>query len=1780
MGEYAQDLAAIRKARDERDNAADNLYRLQIEHIRLKKSITRKDRGDLKIDPDQADAIRALQDSLKVVAAKLSVIQDKLQKLASAHQLLTEQTVLLKALAADEAALEDQISQLSRNLEDPAASAADKAKWATQLSDAKERRAALQQKMAELQQKLARLREQTAQAEHDAQELEAAHNKLQEEQKAQQATLDAAVKSTKEASDGGDLEASRKKINEQISVLDTKKAGIQQLVDRFYAGKTPQELISEWDDSIPIALFPVRVETKFHFGDGQPELWVRIFPDDIEVVTHEKVLTDQELEYGKAYWTALFEAGSDEEKKKAAWRMLTDKFGPNRSAWVALQTKPVNWANQPGSADELQFPVVDITKPGTWSEAPHTRILPDRFVLMGYKAGKLAISEVGRQVSDILVLGPAPMGDADNPSITRNESDQRLNYGDEFKWLVDFNIAVNNGMGFKVQLKDSATANAGFDQLLVLGVKLSANEQDGKQLLESLIDNHHYSKNGFSLVPQGTPTNNTDEADAGFTKKDPLQELSYFVETGSPLFTPTSIWSEVTDGQRLAEYLGIDYASLQYIGNANGRDHAEATAMNKALYAGSFGFFLKSMLNEVVDDTALGKVRHHFNNYVTGRGPVAAVRVGNQPYGIMPVSVFSKWKYNPDRRFLHLEDPFYSGLYNILRYLDAIWTGILPQLAHISKSGDTGANLMSVLGLNPGSVEYFQRVAYTFDTIRNEEQFLDGGKYSWDVFKMEWNQFIIPGVLKQFGYQQTRSNGSTKPVPLLLQLIYQHFHSRLDPKNLVDGLPFSEQNKIKPYDDATGRNYIDWLLLNTGSSIIEKEDFGGAAKPSALLYMMLRHSLLHETSSSLFNFLAKNKIDAAELVLSRKFSNISKAPTVSHWEVFSAPVNQLVPAEGVATPLYEYIHSPRFSGPADTDIVANLNEHKEALALLKDLPTARLERCFGEHLDCLSYRLDAWQTSLYDSRLRGQRLLNGELGSRRTGIYLGAYGYLENVKPQPARRVQVPEDILPVSLQEKKNNLFLDPDNGGYVHAPSLNHATAAAILRNGYLTHANATEKEALSVNLSSERVRRAQYLVEGIRNGQTLEVLLGYQFERGLHDWSTRASNPVILADLIPLFRTAFPIKKTKVPQEGKTTGPEETIEDFHVVNGLDLAKSTAAFPWGASLPALSNDKVNALKQEKDNIANTLDALRDLLTSESAYQLALGNFERAAAVMQSISGGQMPPDIDVINTSRGTSLSFTNKVVVQFDSTFNTNPWPATGMNLRSQTEPGLNHWLGQLMGDPASTRCFVQAVDQDGNVLKRGDNTAIEETVTIADLQLQPADIVYLISNKLEQTGYSELESRVRYYFAAKNSLSDATIVKISFNNSGTADLSIRSFAELLPLADYARQLICSAKPLGASHFRVASKTLGSPPADPDNYVVTDLRTRVEAVFAAVKNKFIQLESAAADAESLRTPATVTALRGILKALADGGYSFAFPQSAFGDSPVEIDMLVTQAKSLIKGFDTLSDQYAAQLAKVDDPSATPAQQVSLLTEMAKSLLGKDYVIMPRFNFLDPSELAFADSSRANLLGFAATKSALPVDEWLHGVAQVRPSMHLLEMLRLLTEAMGNDYTAPSPIQLPYQTNDNWLAVEIPEGTTVDHDTHSILQYLPQGFNAASIQCGLMIDNWRESIPNKEEVTGITFNYNQPNSVPPQAILLAITPEQTGNWTWDDLATTVLDTFAAARKRAVEPDLLDQHGVITVLLPALLAEFSTSPRNISLDYSLNIAAVAKEVATLQYLK
>src|SRR5262249_43148485 len=152
------------------------------------------------------------------------------------------------------------------------------------------------------------------------------------------------------------------------------------------------------------------------------------------------------------------------------------------------------------------FPVADLTKTDAWSRAPRTHVMPDRFVLLLYATETAEPRQItGALIPDTVVVGPDPLV----PDKTIVEKNGAVTLGGDCDWMSDFDVAVAQGLGFRVPLSEQE-ASAGFARVVVLGVRLSSTAEQGGALLEELIGNHQFGPKGFSLVPQGTPTNNTE----------------------------------------------------------------------------------------------------------------------------------------------------------------------------------------------------------------------------------------------------------------------------------------------------------------------------------------------------------------------------------------------------------------------------------------------------------------------------------------------------------------------------------------------------------------------------------------------------------------------------------------------------------------------------------------------------------------------------------------------------------------------------------------------------------------------------------------------------------------------------------------------------------------------------------------------------------------------------------------------------------------------------------------------------------------------------------------------------------------------------------------------------------------------------------------------------------------------------------------------------------------------------------------------------------------------
>ena len=310
--------------------------------------------------------------------------------------------------------------------------------------------------------------------------------------------------------------------------------------------------------------------------------------------------------------------------------------------------------------------------------------------------------------------------------------------------------------------------------------------------------------------------------------------------------------------------------------------------------------------------------------------------------------------------------------------------------------------------------------------------------------------------------------------------------------------------RTPPLDDA---ELFAWLRKSPPLQI--RDETGLDPRPRHLLYLLARHAVLLTYAAA-----------AAEL--QRAGGDTSPAIDPAVVDVTEARTSTL--GRRLEGPFPAGSKALEQLSAADHPAAARLDELRAALDHLATLPPPRLAALLTGTLDLFAYRLDAWLTSLATRRLAELR------ATKRRGAVVGGYGWLEDVRPRPAATAApiTPDEPAPLAV---------DPTSAGFVHAPSLNQAATAALLRSGYVgatptTGAPATN--AFAVDLSSRRVRLAEWILDGVRAGQELAALLGQRFERGLHDRGLDVH--------LPAFRRVAPFGDVAVAQAAADNARDE--------------------------------------------------------------------------------------------------------------------------------------------------------------------------------------------------------------------------------------------------------------------------------------------------------------------------------------------------------------------------------------------------------------------------------------------------------------------------------------------------------------------------------------------------------------------------------------------------------------------------------------------------------------
>ncbi len=154
---------------------------------------------------------------------------------------------------------------------------------------------------------------------------------------------------------------------------------------------------------------------------------------------------------------------------------------------------------------------------------------------------------------------------------------------------------------------------------------------------------------------------------------------------------------------------------------------------------------------------------------------------------------------------------------------------------------------------------------------------------------------------------------------------------------------------------------------------------------------------------------------------------------------------------------------------------------------------------------------------------------------------------------------------------------------------------------------------------------------------------------------------------------------------------------------------------------------------------------------------------------------------------------------------------------------------------------------------------------------------------------------------------------------------------------------------------------------------------------------------------------------------------------------------------------------------------------------------------------------------------------------------------------------------------VQMPVVSGERWVAHPFEEGSRPPSGRLSLVLQQPSAAKADGEWTGILIDEWTELIPSTSELTGIAFNYDDPDSEAPQAILIAV-PAVPGGieglWDLPSLVDMLRETLDLAKIRAVDGELL---GSLSQLLPAIY--LATIPRDDTVSTDFRIRRIADPV-------
>ncbi|WP_433379232.1 hypothetical protein ACQPZX_13120 [Actinoplanes sp. CA-142083] len=615
-------------------------------------------------------------------------------------------------------------------------------------------------------------------------------------------------------------------------------------------------------------LLPLRIETRF---DGA-RLRLRVIPDEPWLDRHDPLPRAGELDLLERYLAVAGDQPGAPDARQA-WRAFAGQVGGGRAVWLLESFRD-------GRPDDLR----------ATARLPEIPFFPPHLQVWLVRAGtppELALT--------LDVRAERIRADLPDPS----DPDDR-------RWWESWDEAVEAGVAGEIDLTDFPGE---IETLYVTG--LGETDQEPARLFAA-----HAAAGRLGLLSPGDPTNTVDAAPAAHLGDDPDRWLDALSAPATP--SSRAVSAALTGSPDAFRVLLDD--DPEHI--------AHAEHLTAGLWPALWGFAQTSVWRLPDAEAAAAWAAGN----LCPEGPWPPLRIGDQPYGLLPVTSLAEWRPAPG-------DPAVeAGMIGALRVLRERWARAARERGTVLGADTEG--LLDRLAQVPTSTGYRHRDSRPLQLWYMAMLFL-GYFEDWIDVRNGWGDQAA--LAEEIGLDPRRryaSVGGSTAVPLPL---------------------------VSPASLAAG---------DTAGAMLRRLLQATAANPALLADpRRLATEVLGTPADSLLLRLAIRALQVA-------VGDVGHAK-LGDW---SAWLDALLRQDTEQTPLERWI---RAVAPADlTAGPARVMAGLTAVAGLADADAGRLDRLLRATLDTSTFRIDPWVTGPALRRLRAL----GAAGARRR---LGAYGWVD-----------------------------------------------------------------------------------------------------------------------------------------------------------------------------------------------------------------------------------------------------------------------------------------------------------------------------------------------------------------------------------------------------------------------------------------------------------------------------------------------------------------------------------------------------------------------------------------------------------------------------------------------------------------------------------------------------------------------------------------------------------------------------------------------------------------